>query len=159
MDRISRKKGGMWCCCICLLALALLPGCGKQDEPASSPSESNAGTTPEAANKPSLDALMSGAPDAGSDLRILYAGHPGSEREADFVTFLREHFDAVETTDLAAFEESQCDGFDVTILDYDGNGYGAPRPSISQRFSRPLVTVGVAGGLMSSNWRLKTGYS
>ena len=158
MAHISGKKGGIRRCCVCLLALALLPGCGKQDEPASPPSESNAGTTPKAAGKPNLDARMSGAPDAKSDFRILYAGHPGSEREADFVKFLRKHFGAVKTADLASFKESQCDGFDVTILDYDGDGFDAPRPSISRRFSRPLVTVGVPGGLMSSNWRLKTGY-
>ena len=72
--------------------------------------------------------------------------------------FLGQHFATVKTADLAAFTESQCDGFDVTILDYDGDGFEAPRPRISPQFSHPLVTVGVPGGLMCSNWGLKTGY-
>lgn len=99
-----------------------------------------------------------GRADGQGSLRILYAGHPGSEREADFVQFLNRQFGAIETTDLAAFRESQCDGFDVTILDYDGNGLNAPRATLSRQFSRPVITMGVAGALMGAEWGLKTGY-
>ena len=91
-------------------------------------------------------------------LRILYAGHPGSDREKDFIQFLGQHFSIVKTADLKAFKEKDTEGFDVTILDYDGDGFKAPRPTISPAFSRPLVTMGVPGGLMSSGWGLKTGY-
>jgi hypothetical protein len=91
-------------------------------------------------------------------LRILYVGHPRSDREKDFVQFLGVHFATVKTADLTAFKEKDTEGFDVTILDYDGDGFKAPRPAISPGFSRPLVTVGVVGGLMCSQWRLKTGY-
>jgi len=136
-----------------LLALAALPGCKKQGEPvepAPAPSEPNA-------QMPAVETEAVDA-DADKDFRILYAGHPGSEREGDFIQFLRRHFGTVETGDLEKFAEAQCDGFDVTILDYDGEGFEAPRPRISEQFSRPLVTVGVPGGLMCSQWRLKTGY-
>jgi hypothetical protein len=92
------------------------------------------------------------------DLRILYVGHPDSSREKDFVNFLTKQFKAVETADLKDFNEGQTDGFDVTILDYDGDGFKSPRPNISRNFSRPMVTVGVTGALMSSRWNLKTGY-
>jgi hypothetical protein len=91
-------------------------------------------------------------------LRILYVGHPDSAREKDFVNFLTKQFKAVETADLKDFNEGQTDGFDVTILDYDGDGFKSPRPNISRNFSRPMVTVGVTGALMSSRWNLKTGY-
>jgi hypothetical protein len=91
-------------------------------------------------------------------LRILYAGHPDSDREKDFVQFLGTHFATVKTADLAAFKEKDAEGFDVTILDYDGDGFKAPRPNISLGFSKPLLTVGVPGGLMCSGWRLKLGY-
>lgn len=105
---------------------------------------------------------QSGPTDTGSKaargLRILYAGHPGSPREKDFVGFLRAHFAVVETGDLAAFNGSQSDGFDVTLLDYDGDGFKAPRPRLPEGFSRPILTIGVPGGLMCSQWRLKTGY-
>jgi hypothetical protein len=91
-------------------------------------------------------------------LRVLYAGHPGSDREKDFVQFLGQHFETVKTGDLSAFKDQDAEGYDVTILDYDGDGFKAPRPRVSQAFSRPLITVGVAGGLMASQWGLKTGY-
>ena len=92
------------------------------------------------------------------DLRILYAGHPGSRREADFVKFLGIHFRDVQTGDLATFSEPAATGFDVVILDYDGDGFEAPRPSLSNDYARATVTVSVAGGLLSSNRGLKTGY-
>jgi hypothetical protein len=91
-------------------------------------------------------------------LRILYVGHPGSEREKDFVQFLGQHFETVKTADLSAFKDQDATGSDVTILDYDGDGFKAPRPRVSPGFSRPLITVGVAGGLLASQWGLKTGY-
>ena len=114
-----------------------------------------------------------------SKLRILYVGHPGSDREKEFVQFLGQHFATVKTADLNAFVQSgfknqDAEGFDVTIFDYDGDGFKAPRPMIWPRFldedvksprtmagpwfTRPLITVGVAGGLMCDRWELKTGY-
>jgi hypothetical protein len=114
-----------------------------------------------------------------SKLRILYAGHPGSDREKDFVRFLGQHFETVKTVDLGAFaktgfKDKDAEGFDVTIFDYDGDGFKAPQPPVlprfldeaakdspsmvGLRFTRPLITVGVAGGLMCSRWSLKTGY-
>lgn len=92
------------------------------------------------------------------DLRILYAGHPESEREKDFVNFLTNHFKQVDTCDLKSLSESHASNFDVSILDYDINCFKAPRPVITKSFSRPIVTVGVAGALMCSSWNLKTGY-
>ncbi len=121
------------------------------------------------------------APAAGeaSRLRILYVGHPGSEREKDFVQFLGQHFETVKTGDLSAFHRKpftnkDAEGFDVTILDYDGDGFEAPRPMLRPRFpedesrnprppddrwfTRPLITVGVVGGRIS-DCGLKTAYS
>jgi len=91
-------------------------------------------------------------------LKILYAGRPGSDREKDFVAFLKEHFDTVQTGDLQTFKEADTQGFDVTLLDWDANEFKGPRPRISESFSRPIITLGVPGGLISSQWRLKTGY-
>jgi len=92
------------------------------------------------------------------NLRILYVGQPRSPRQKDFTAFLKAHFTAVGTADLANFDFSGSEDFDVTVFDYDGDGFKAPRPRLPDGFSRPVVTVGVAGGLMSSNWGLKTGY-
>jgi hypothetical protein len=91
-------------------------------------------------------------------LKILYAGRPGSDREKDFVQFLREHFDSVQTGNLETFKEADTQGFDVTLLDWDWNELNGPRPSVSESFSRSIITLGVAGGLICRQWRLKTGY-
>jgi len=101
------------------------------------------------------------APPAKIAMRILYAGHPGSDREKDFVEFLSKYFTQVETGDLATFSDRSADRFDVAILDYDGDGMDAfkfPRPKLSQNYAHATVTVGVAGGLIGSQLRLKTGY-
>ncbi|OHB65491.1 MAG: hypothetical protein A2Y77_11065 [Planctomycetes bacterium RBG_13_62_9] len=91
-------------------------------------------------------------------LRILYAGHPGSEREKDFVAFLKKHFDVVQTGNLQTFKEADTQGFDVTLLDWDTNRYEGPQPRISQIFARPVITLGVTGGFICRLGRLKTGY-
>lgn len=91
-------------------------------------------------------------------LRILYVGHPDSDRQKDFVQFLGQHFSTVKTGDLTAFQEKDTDGFDVTLLDWDWNDLKGPRPRVSPSFSRPVITLGVPGGLICSQWGLKTGY-
>jgi hypothetical protein len=91
-------------------------------------------------------------------LRILYAGRPGSDREKDFVGFLKKHFDVVRTGNLETFQESDTQGFDVTLLDWDRNEFEGPRPKVSEDFARPVITLGVPGGMICNGWRLKTGY-
>ncbi|OHB65487.1 MAG: hypothetical protein A2Y77_11045 [Planctomycetes bacterium RBG_13_62_9] len=91
-------------------------------------------------------------------MRILYAGRPGSDREKDFVSFLKQHFDVVQTRDLRRFEETDTQGFDVTLLDWDNNVLEGPWPRVSEGFSRPVITLGVNGGGICQQWRLKTEY-
>ena len=100
------------------------------------------------------------APAAGevSKLRLLYVGHSGSDREKEFVAFLKKYFEVVQTGNLQMFKEADTQGFDVTLLDWDTNEFKGPRPKISETFSRPMMTLGVPGGLIASQWRLKTGY-
>lgn len=105
-----------------------------------------------------LASVAVGQAQSNRSLKILYAGRPGSDREKDFVAFLKEHFDTVQTGNLETFKEADTQGFDVTLLDWDWNEFRGPRPMVSQGFSRPLITLGVAGGLIASQWGLKTGY-
>ncbi len=91
-------------------------------------------------------------------LKILYSGRPGSDREKDFVGFLKRYFDVVRTGNLKTFKEADAEGFDVTLLDWDWNAFEEPGPMISEGFSRPVVALGTAGALMCRNWRLKTAY-
>jgi hypothetical protein len=91
-------------------------------------------------------------------LRILYAGRPGSDREKDFVGFLRKYFDVVQTGNLETLKESDMQGCDVTLLDWDCGEIRGPRLAVSESFSRPVVTLGVPGAMICRQWRLKTGY-
>ena len=92
-------------------------------------------------------------------LRVLYAGHPDSERERDFVEFLEKHFVKVRKGDLAKFVEEQAKDYDVVIMDYDGAGFESPRPQIDRGYTRSTVTVGVTGAFICGNLGLKTDYT
>jgi len=92
------------------------------------------------------------------DLRILYFGRPGSERQKDFAGFLARHFEEVQTGNLKRFHVRRTRGSDVIILDWDENDFKAPRPTMPEDYARPTVTVGVPGANLCSRLRLKTGY-
>jgi len=130
---------------VAALALsALLPVAASRAFPQANSTAQNAAPHAEAAD--------------GNNLRILYAGRPGSDRERDFVSFLKKHFSIVQTGNLETFKEADTQGFDVTLLDWDTNEFKGPRPQISESFSRPMITLGVPGGLICMEWELKTGY-
>lgn len=90
------------------------------------------------------------------DMKLLYAGHPGSDREQDFARFLKLRFVEVRTCDLATISEEVAGSADVVILDYDQTKH--PRPRFSNDYGVPTVTMGVAGAHIGSTNRLKTGY-
>jgi hypothetical protein len=138
--RTRRIKAGL--IAVAMLTMAAGWGCAKRaDQTASSPA-----------------APAAVAEESGKALRILYAGHPGSDRERDFVDYLSKHFGTVKTGNLETFKDGDSQDFDVTLLDYDGDGFKAPRPAITVAFTRPAITVGVVGGFICDSLRLKTGY-
>jgi hypothetical protein len=98
------------------------------------------------------------APNSRIPLRILYAGHPGSAREADFLSFLTQHFRQVDAGDFARLDAKKVKEAGVVLLDYDSNGFSGPRCALPKGYARPTVTIGVIGGLLCSQLRLKTGY-
>jgi hypothetical protein len=99
-------------------------------------------------------------------LRVLYCGDPGSAREADFRTFLKQHFTQVTLHNLLTFKERDAKGHDVVIIDwtnvYDGNGamdaeksHRLRRLKLSNSFARPAILIGRAGGLVARSLKLK----
>ena len=99
------------------------------------------------------------APPGGAiDLKVLYAGRPGSDRQKDFVAFLSKHFTQVTTGDLAEFNDAGAEGVDVVIFDYDGKSSEAPFPDISDDYSAPTITLSVVGANICSELELATGY-
>jgi hypothetical protein len=110
----------------------------------------------------SSDATADDAP-AKINLRILYAGEPQSVREKDFVSFLKDHFAAVDKKDLAAFREQDANQYDAVVLDYgelivSDKRIVMPKFFFSPNYSRPTMTLGAAGGMVCSRLKLKTGY-
>lgn len=91
-------------------------------------------------------------------LRILYAGLLDTDRAKDFVAFLGEHFEKVETTEYLTFKGNESADFDVTIIDHDGVDFKAPRLRISRQYDHATIAVGVPGAFLCSGLSLKTGY-
>src|SRR5689334_19130 len=51
-------------------------------------------------------------------VKVLYAGNPGSEREADFVEFLQKNFAKVGKCALPDFTPADAIDYDVVIFDW-----------------------------------------
>jgi hypothetical protein len=142
MIRFSRGATMLW-----LLLLSYCPAFG--------------GTAESAVATPTVPAEKPAGSDGAAkiDLRIFYAGHPGSEREGDFVAFLEKRFARVVTGDLATFVPDQARDSDVVVLDYDGDGFEAPRPKLrGSDYRRATVTVGVVGAFICGQLGLKGQY-
>jgi hypothetical protein len=104
------------------------------------------------------------------DLKVLYAGNPGSDREKDFKSFLEDHFAQVATTHYGKFREEDAKGYDVVIFDwtsiYPRDAQGKidekvdvldlpPPPELSEKYDRPTILIGAAGGSLGKSLRLK----
>lgn len=97
------------------------------------------------------------------NLRVLYVGYPGTEREKDFVGFLEKHFTKVGKGDVDKFEAKDAEDFDVVILDYGGvsvedSTIRVPRVPFDRSYTRPTVTMSAVGALACDQLGLKTGY-
>lgn len=138
-----------------VFAVAISGGCKKKEQPEEARQAVPAEETQQVSASGEIDEI-----DVSEkiELRILYAGLPDTERSKDFVEFLAKHFKQVETTDYNTFTEDKTNGFDVTIIDYDGQNTRAPVPSISRQYSRAIVTVGSPGAKLGNRLSLKTGY-
>jgi hypothetical protein len=107
--------------------------------------------------------LASGATTWADDrinLKVLYAGNPGSDREKDFTSLLERHFTRVAAMSYEAFKERDAKDHDVVILDwtsiYPRDEHGAiakeftslksPKaPKLSGSYDRPTILIGAAG--------------
>lgn len=105
-----------------------------------------------------------------TDLKVLYAGNPGSERAHDFCSFLKTRFTQVESKDFQTLTDDAANGYDLVIFDWtsiyprDRLGHLLPLdpsvtwpspPKLSATFHRPSILVGAAGGVLASSLRLK----
>ena len=104
------------------------------------------------------------------NLKVLYAGNTGSDREKDFVSFLEEQFAKVTTIGLGSFKDADAQGHDVVIFDWTsiyprdkdgkidnnaGNISGPPNPQVSQSFDRPAILIGAVAGNVAHPLQLK----
>src|SRR4051812_1070198 len=70
------------------------------------------------------------------DLKVLYAGNPGSDRERNFNTFLEGHFAKVATTNYEKFQEKDAKDHDVVILDWTSIYPRDENGEIAKEFTR-----------------------
>ena len=92
------------------------------------------------------------------DLRILYVGLPGTERQKDFVEFLSQHFRQVDTADYNTFKEEQTKDCDVAIFDKDGLEWKPLDIEVSGQYSRATISIGVPGAFWCRRVSSKMGY-
>ena len=104
------------------------------------------------------------SPEGKINLRILYAGMPGTARQKDVVSFLDKHFAAVNSVDFSTFTEQQAQGSDVVILDKDGIQWasrgGNPLSDLKlpQNYRRATLALGIPGSFLYDRMDLKPGY-
>lgn len=91
-------------------------------------------------------------------LRVLYVGVPDTGRQKDFVTFLAKHFTQVKTADYNNFKEEQTKDCDVAIFDKDGLEWKPLKISVSNRYSRATISLGVPGAFWIRSVSRKMGY-
>jgi len=104
------------------------------------------------------------------NLKILYAGNPGSDRAKDFVSFLEKHFTKVSSTDFGKFQEADAKEYDVVLFDWTsiyprnkegkidnsvGNFTMPQAPNLSPAFAKATILIGAAGGMVAGNRQLK----
>ena len=104
------------------------------------------------------------------DLRVLYAGNPGSERMADFQSFLADHFVEVGTTDFEKITVDDARPYDVIVFDWTSimprDEAGEVRqdvfqlnmpetPKLPKDWDRPSIIIGAAGTRIADLFRSK----
>ncbi len=136
-----------------LVPLTVSVGCKKKDHSPDSQQVNSFSDLSRSSAEKRTDGLT-----GKGDLRLLYVGIPGSDREKDFVKFLTQYYLTVENANYESFSENQARGFDVVIFDYDGTSTQSPMPHIPSTFSQATITMGVPGADISSRLNLKTGY-
>ena len=84
---------------------------------------------------------------------ILYAGHPGGEREAAFVEFLKSWFSRVDTISLPELKPGSAEAYDVVVADWtrlqgkDGfQSSNRPRGNLTKAFDKPVILIGAVAG-------------
>lgn len=86
-------------------------------------------------------------------LTVVYYGVSGSTRTGDFASFLAARFARVEVRDVAAFSaEEAARGGDVILLDGEGAEGALSSVDLPRDFTRPVVTLGAAGGRSAGPW-------
>jgi len=166
------KKTGIYLYLMIVAAAIAVTGCRKK-QPAENGQTAQAPKTEKqpSAQAPKTENDLPAEPGGTIDLEILYAGRPGSDREKDFTAFLSKHFAKVTftaflskhfaevtTCDLAEFTDARAEAVDVVVFDYDGKGFDAPMPDISEDYSTPTITLGVVGAIICRELGLATGY-
>jgi hypothetical protein len=103
-------------------------------------------------------------------LKVLYAGKPGSDREADFVALLEKHFAKVGKAELPKLTAEQAAEWDVVVMDWtavlirDAKGKYTehspqiempPLPKLGDDYAKPTVLIGAVAGQFGNAHKLK----
>jgi hypothetical protein len=105
------------------------------------------------------------APQPKIALKLLYAtnfpNNMSTPRTKEYVEFLKTYFTNVDAIDIAKLKPNDAAPYDVLLIDAEPGEKSVldvPQLDLPQDFSKPTLTLGVMGGLFTSNRGLKTGY-
>jgi hypothetical protein len=88
-----------------------------------------------------------------ADMAILFVGMPDTERTAEFMSFLGEHFREVGFTASETFVPERADPYDVVVFDYM---WGFKKvPDLPLDYDRASVLIASGGGLFNKELKLK----
>ncbi len=150
-DRIILVSLTLWF----VLALAISGGCKKKDQPEDNQQAAEHQKTEHIS---ASEKIKQAGTSEKLDLRILYVGLPGTERQKDFVEFLSQHFRQVDTADYNTFKEEQTKDCDVAIFDKDGLEWKSLDIEVSGQYSRATISIGVPGAFWCRRVSSKMGY-
>jgi len=95
-------------------------------------------------------------------LKVLYAGPSGTEREKAFVTFLREHFTTVAVIDIEMLSVDTAKQHDVVIADGkrlypmdEKRQLATPRVKIGADFTKPIIMISAVGGTIQKHTKIE----
>lgn len=97
------------------------------------------------------------------ELRLLYIGDVGSQREKEVTSFLREHAAEVKAVPRRNKAPAEASRFDVVLLDWPQSGFAREQRKSSSplgdrdQWTKPTILLGSAGLNLAVVWKVRAG--
>ncbi len=93
-----------------------------------------------------LPVLSQDNPPEKSNLKVLYAGVSGSDREKEFTSFLAKHFIIVKSDKYNTLSENLIKEYDVVVVDCTNADFKVKIPSFLYTTKKPVMLMSFQAG-------------